>query len=70
MSEMIGLRGGDLDQREEVLIIRNKVKGDDYISREVRDRRACEALYDHLECYGRGVVGQAKFVESLFGIAA
>lgn len=52
-SEVIGLRGGDLDRREEVLIIRSKVKGGDYVGREVRDRRAREALYDYLGCCGR-----------------
>lgn len=52
-SEVIGLRGGGLDLREEMLIIRSKVKGGDYVGREVRDRRAREALYDYLECCDR-----------------
>lgn len=52
-SEIIGLCGGDLDVREEVLIIRSKMKGGDYVGWEVRDRRAREALYDYLECCGR-----------------
>lgn len=52
-SEVIGLRGGDIERRNEMLIVRNKVKGGDYVGREVRDPQIREALYDYLESCGR-----------------
>jgi integrase len=52
-SEVIGLRGGDLERAEDILIVRNKVKGGDYVGREVRDPQVQAALYDYLECCGR-----------------
>jgi integrase len=52
-SEVIGLRGGDLERAEDMLIIRNKVKGGDYVGRELRDQQAHVALYDYLERCGR-----------------
>jgi integrase len=52
-SEVINLRGGDLERRAEMLIIRGKVKGGDYVGREVRDTRLREALYEYLESCGR-----------------
>ena len=52
-SEVIGLRGGDLERAEDMLIVRNKVKGGDYAGREVRDPQVREALHNYLECCGR-----------------
>jgi integrase len=36
-----------------MLIVRNKVKGGDYVGREVRDPQMQVAIYDYLECCGR-----------------
>jgi integrase len=52
-SEVINLRGGDLEEREGVLILRGRVKGSDYVEREVRDPSARAALRDYLEAAGR-----------------
>jgi integrase len=48
-----GLHEEDLESAEDILIVRNKVKGDDYVGREVRDPQVWEALLDYLECCGR-----------------
>lgn len=50
---MISLRGGDLDREEGVLVLRGKVKGGDYVGREVRDPNVLKALLDYLEACGR-----------------
>jgi integrase len=52
-SEVINLRGRDLEEREGVLILRGRVKGSDYVEREVRDKSARAALRDYLEASGR-----------------
>jgi integrase len=52
-SEVINLRGRDLEEREGVLILRGRVKGSDYVEREVRDQSARAALRDYLEASGR-----------------
>jgi integrase len=52
-SEVINLRGRDLEEREGVLILRGRVKGSDYVEREVRDPSARAALRDYLEAAGR-----------------
>ncbi len=52
-SEVINLRGRDLEEREGVLILRGRVKGSDYVEREVRDQSARVALRDYLEASGR-----------------
>jgi integrase len=52
-SEVINLRGRDLEEREGVLILRGQVKGSDYVEREVRDPAARAALRDYLESSGR-----------------
>ena len=52
-SEVIGLRGGNVERKDEMLIVRNKVKGGDYVGREVRDPQVRKALVDYLECCGR-----------------
>lgn len=50
--EVIGLRGGDI-KLEEFIIITGKVKGGDYVSREVRDPVLRTALEDYLLSSGR-----------------
>lgn len=52
-SEIINLRGRDIEDREGVLILRGQVKGSDYVEREVRDLVAREALIDYLSTSGR-----------------
>ena len=52
-SEVINLRGRDVEERDGILIIRCKVKGSDYIEREVRDSAARDALFDYLTTSGR-----------------
>jgi hypothetical protein len=52
-NEVIGLRGGGVERREGILIIRSKVKGGYYVGREVRDRQLREALVDYLEASDR-----------------
>jgi integrase len=52
-SEVINLRGRDLEEREGVLILRGRVKGSDYVEREVRDQSARSALRDYLDAAGR-----------------
>jgi integrase len=53
--EVIGLRGGDI-KLEEFIIITGKVKGGDYVSREVRDHVLRTALEDYLLSSGRSSV--------------
>lgn len=52
-SEVVGLRGGDLERADEMLIVRNKVKGGDYVGREMREPQVQLALFDYLESCGR-----------------
>jgi len=52
-AEIISLRGKDIELREKSLIIRTRVKGGDYVGREVKDRRVAEALLDYLRSCGR-----------------
>jgi integrase len=47
-NELISLRGGDLDFEADGIIIRFKVKGGDYVAREVRDLSAKTALEEYL----------------------
>jgi integrase len=55
-AEVIGLRGREVDLREEAMVIRSRVKGGDYLGREVSDPRVREALLDYLAASGRTVV--------------
>lgn len=48
-AEIIGLRGRDIEVRDERLILRSMVKGGDYVGREVRDPRVRTALFDYLQ---------------------
>lgn len=49
---MIGLRGRNLKLGDEALVITGKVKGGDYVGREVRDPGLCEALLEYLSSCG------------------
>lgn len=52
-AEVIGLRGGEVELRENSMVIRSRVKGGDYLGREVSDPRVREALLDYLTGSGR-----------------
>lgn len=55
--EVIGLRGGNLKINEEFITLTGKVKGGDYVGREVRDPLLREALADYLSsCNRMGVL--------------
>lgn len=47
-SEVIGLRGGQVREREGVLLVRSVVKGGDYVERELDDPLLREALHNYL----------------------
>jgi integrase/recombinase XerC len=51
--EVIGLRGSDLELKRDVLVVRCKVKGGDYVGREVADTHVRRALEDYLGSCGR-----------------
>lgn len=51
--EVIGLRGSDLQLREDDLVVRCRVKGGDYVGRAVDEPLVREALLDYLESCGR-----------------
>src|SRR5918997_5222652 len=51
--EVIGLRGSDLELRENDLVVRCRVKGGDYVGRAVNEPLVREALLDYLESCGR-----------------
>lgn len=55
-SEVIGLRGKDLETKDSTLIIKYRRKGGKFTAREVSDPAAREALTDYLEAAGRGNV--------------
>jgi integrase len=55
-SEVISLRGKDLEQRGESLIIKYRRKGGKFTAREVSDPSARKALTAYLEAAGRGNV--------------
>jgi integrase len=52
-SEIINLRGSDIEEEGGVLILRGKVKGGDYVERELRDTEAQDALKEYLSASGR-----------------
>ena len=52
-NEVMGLRGSDLELKKDVVVIRCKVKGGDYVGREVADPHVRRALADYLESCGR-----------------
>lgn len=53
-SEVINLRGRDVEFRDGVMVLRSRVKGGDYVGREVSDPTIREALLDYLNACGRG----------------
>jgi integrase len=55
-SEVIGLRGKDMEFKDGVLIIKYRRKGGKFTAREVSDRSAYEALMDYLAAAGRANV--------------
>lgn len=60
-SEVIGLRGRDLEFKEDTLVIRYRRKGGKFTAREVADPAAYEALKDYLKAAGRlNVLGSER----------
>ena len=55
-SEVISLRGRDLEYKEGTLVIKYRRKGGKFIAREVADPSALKAIKDYLEAAGRGNV--------------
>ena len=51
--ELISLRGRDVEFRDDALVIGGRVKGGDYVGREVRDPAVRAALMDYLTAAGR-----------------
>jgi integrase len=52
-SEVIGLRGNDLESRDGTLVIKYRRKGGKFTAREISDPSAMEALKEYLEAAGR-----------------
>lgn len=52
-AEVISLRGREVELREGSMVIRSRVKGGDYLGREISDARVREALLDYLATSGR-----------------
>ncbi|MCA1614914.1 MAG: tyrosine-type recombinase/integrase [Acidobacteria bacterium] len=60
-SEVIGLRGKDLETKEGSLVIKYRRKGGKFVAREVADPSAGEALDEYLEASGRpNVLGSER----------
>jgi integrase len=60
-SEVIGLRGKDLEAKEGSLIIKYRRKGGKFTAREVADPSAFEALNEYLQAAGRmNVIGTER----------
>jgi integrase len=60
-SEVIGLRGHDLETKEGALVIKYRRKGGKFVAREVADPSAGEALVEYLEASGRrNVLGSER----------
>lgn len=51
--EVIGLRGSDLELKDDGLVVRCRVKGGDYVGRAVDEPLVRVALFDYLEACGR-----------------
>lgn len=51
--EVIGLRGSDLELRNDELVVRCRVKGGDYVGRAVNEPLVREALFDYLKSCDR-----------------
>lgn len=54
--ELVSLRGRDVELRDDHLVVSGRVKGGDYVGREVRDPAVRLALLDYLEAGGRADV--------------
>lgn len=52
-NEVVRLRGNDIEFKDDRLLVRTKVKGGDYIGREVRDPLLRTALEEYLDASGR-----------------
>jgi integrase len=52
-AEVISLHGREVELRDGSMVIRTRVKGGDYLGREVSDSRVREALLDYLATSGR-----------------
>jgi integrase/recombinase XerD len=60
-SEVISLRGTDLEQKEGRLVIKYRRKGGKFVGREVGEASAYEALAEYLSAAGReGVLGSGR----------
>jgi integrase len=60
-SEVIGLRGTDVEVNDGTLVIKYRRKGGKFTAREVSDRSAHEALREYLEAVGRqNVLGSER----------
>jgi integrase/recombinase XerC len=58
-AEVIGLRGKDVRFKDGALVIRSKVKGGDFVAREIRDPLIRFALVDYLTaCRRRSAIGR------------
>jgi len=55
-NEVIGLRGKDLEYKEERLIIRYKRKGGKYVGREISQKEVYQALFDYLVAADRSEI--------------
>lgn len=55
-AEIISLSGREVELRKDSMVIRTRVKGGDYLGREVSDPRVRGALLDYLEASGRAGV--------------
>lgn len=52
-AEVISLRGRDVQVKDDILIVRYKIKGGRYVARELRDAVVRVALLDYLSASGR-----------------
>jgi len=52
-AEVINLRGREVEMLEDSMVIRSRIKGGDYLGREVSDPRVREALLEYLAASGR-----------------
>jgi integrase/recombinase XerC len=58
-SEIISLSGSDIEEEGGIFVLRGKVKGGDYVERELCDTEAQEALKEYLRASGRpGLFGK------------
>lgn len=61
--EVISLRGSDIELKSDYLVVRSRVKGGDYVGREVSDPTVRTALVDYLTaCERANVLGSERSV--------